>query len=132
MAAGVLDSEIFRLQTFEHVMRASRTWDSIISLMPKGGETIWGNMDWSPEEEYICDLVKKRQLKPSSMENNSNNSDGMRAFRIKEPMRYGRIIAFGKAASNLPSSQLPTHGPKVRTSFSPLCQRDFATKDCTF
>lgn len=112
MAPGVLDSEILRLQTLEHVMRVSRTWDSIISLMPKGGETIWGNMDWSPEEGLDCDLAKKRYLKPSLSDKSTNDSDGMVGFCIIDPVRYGRIISFGKATSQLPSSQLPALGLK--------------------
>ncbi|CAK9186800.1 unnamed protein product [Ilex paraguariensis] len=107
MAPGLLDSDILGLQTLEHVMRVSRTWDSIISLMPKGGETIWGNLDWSPEEGYKCNSAKKRHLQPSQRENNSNNSDRKIGFQVEEPTRYGRIVSFGKAASELPSSRLP-------------------------
>ena len=115
MAPGLLDSEFLGLQTLEHVMRVSRTWDSIISLVPKGGETIWGNLDWSPEEGHICDSGKKKYLQPSSRENNSNNGgSGKTIFQVKkEPTKYGRLISFGKAASELPSSQLPTLGSKV-------------------
>ncbi|KAK9280019.1 hypothetical protein L1049_013704 [Liquidambar formosana] len=118
MAPGVLDSEMLGLQTLEHVMRVSRTWDSIISLMPKGGETIWGNMDWSPEEGYDCDLARKRYMKPSLNDKKSNNSDGKRGFHIEDYVKYGRIISFGKAASQLPSSQLPTLGLKEFSSTS--------------
>ncbi|KAF3455127.1 hypothetical protein FNV43_RR05575 [Rhamnella rubrinervis] len=120
MAPGVFDSEILRLQTFEHMMRVSRTWDSIVSLLPKGGDTIWGNLDWSPEEGHNCNLGKKRNAKPSSSENNLNLSDGTKAFIEQEPVKYGRIISFGKAASELPSSQLPTLDSKelLRMGFS--------------
>jgi phospholipid:diacylglycerol acyltransferase len=111
MAPGVLDSEILRLRTVEHFMRVSRTWDSTISLLPKGGETIWGNLDWSPEEGNGCDFEKKGE--PSMSDNNLNHSNGRRGFKVKDPVKYGRIISFGKAASQLPSSQLPTHDSKV-------------------
>lgn len=116
MAPGLLDSEFLGLQTLEHVMRVSRSWDSVISLLPKGGETIWGNLDWSPEEEQICDSDKKKYLQPSSRENNSNNNGGSgeTIFEVKkEPTKYGRLISFGKEASELPSSQLPTLTSKV-------------------
>ncbi|XWS28639.1 hypothetical protein CRYUN_Cryun25bG0088300 [Craigia yunnanensis] len=93
MALGILDSEILGLQTLEHVMRVSRTWDSIVSLVPKGGETIWGNMDWSPEEGHFCDFSKKRHSQPSLSDNNVNNSDVKRGFRVKDPVKYGRIIS---------------------------------------
>ena len=112
MASGLLDSELLGLQTLEHVMRVSRTWDSIISLMPKGGETIWGNLDWSPEEGYGCDMAKKRYMQPSS-EIKTNNTDGKRGLKLQEFAKYGRIISFDKATSQLPSSQLPNLGSKV-------------------
>ncbi|KAM7257015.1 hypothetical protein ACFE04_012756 [Oxalis oulophora] len=103
MAPGILDSEILGLQTLEHVMRVSRSWDSIMSLFPKGGETIWGDMDSSPEEGHDCHLVEKK-LQP--LQNDGNSTDLLRALKIKETVKYGRIISFGKAASLLPSSQL--------------------------
>ncbi|WRX32842.1 GDSL lipase/esterase - like 10 [Theobroma cacao] len=120
MAPGLLDSKILGLQTLEHVMRVSRTWDSIVSLVPKGGETIWGNMDWSPEERHACDFSRKRHSQPSPIDNNVNNSDVKRGFRVKDPVQYGRIISFGKTASQLHSSQLPTIDSKefLRTSAS--------------
>ncbi|GMI84103.1 hypothetical protein like AT3G44830 [Hibiscus trionum] len=108
MPPGVLDSGILGLQALEHIMRVSRTWDSLVSLVPKGGETIWGNMDWSPEEEHVCDFSKKRYSRLSRSDNNVNNSDVKIGFRMKDPINYGRIISFGKAASILHSSQLPT------------------------
>ncbi|PPR89413.1 hypothetical protein GOBAR_AA31272 [Gossypium barbadense] len=108
MAPGVLDSGTLGLRALEHVMRVSRTWDSVVSLMPKGGETIWGNMDWSPEDEHVCDFSKKRYFRLSPSDNNVNKSNAKQVFRVKDPVKYGRIISFGKAASVLHSSQLPT------------------------
>ncbi|XP_031110519.1 putative phospholipid:diacylglycerol acyltransferase 2 [Ipomoea triloba] len=104
MAPGLFDETFRRFQTMEHVMRVSRTWDSVVSLIPKGGETLWGNLDWSPEEEYNCSSVtKKYQL--TSILSNSNKTD-LRSSQIKAATKYGRIISFGKASSELPSSQL--------------------------
>ncbi|KAF8396479.1 hypothetical protein HHK36_018102 [Tetracentron sinense] len=110
MAPGVLDSEILRLQTLEHVMRVCRTWDSVMSLVPKGGEAIWGNMDWSPEEGCDCDSTKKKYLQSSlsGQSHDTNSSDGKLGFQVEEPVRYGRIISFGKETSQIPSSKLPT------------------------
>ncbi|KAJ0084711.1 hypothetical protein Patl1_30520 [Pistacia atlantica] len=107
MAPGVLDSEILGLQTLEHVMRVSRTWDSVISLMPKGGETIWGNLDSSPDEGHACQSVKKGQYAPTSNGMNANHTDIKTGFQVKETVKCGRIISFGKAESELPSSQIP-------------------------
>ncbi|KAG4191631.1 hypothetical protein ERO13_A07G106700v2 [Gossypium hirsutum] len=120
MAPGVFDSEILGLQTFERVMRMARTWDSIVSLLPKGGEVIWGNMDRSPEEGHVCDFSKKSHSKTSLTTNNVNNSDVKRGFLVKDLANYGRIISFGKPASILHSSKLPTSDSKVfsRTSTS--------------
>lgn len=108
MAPGLLSSKTLGLQTLEHTMKVSRTWDSVISLLPKGGETIWGNLDWSPEEGHVCDSLKKSQLQASASNDKGNKSDSGRAFRVKELTKYGRIVSFGKDASELPSSQLST------------------------
>ncbi|XP_009625751.1 putative phospholipid:diacylglycerol acyltransferase 2 [Nicotiana tomentosiformis] len=106
MAPGLLDSETFGFQTLQHVMRVSRTWDSVVSLVPRGGETIWGDLNWSPEVENICHKSKARYLQSSSKENNGNDTDVRRSFQEKELPKYGRIVSFGKEALELPSSQL--------------------------
>lgn len=133
MAPGVLDSDILGLQTLEHIMRVSRTWDSTVSLLPKGGDTIWGNLDWSPEEGHSSDSEKKGIAKLSSSDINFNHSDGTRGLRIKEPAKYGRIISFGKAASQLPSSRLPPPDLKVPFVFTlnvSTLSTNPATKNC--
>ncbi|KAI3450656.1 hypothetical protein Pfo_007321 [Paulownia fortunei] len=104
VAPGLLDSEIFGLQALEHVMRVSRTWDSVISLLPKGGETIWGNLDWSPEGDHVCDSAMKNYQQQFDMK--GNNTDGRRGFQVQESTKYGRIITFGKMASELHSSEI--------------------------
>ncbi|TKY67126.1 putative phospholipid:diacylglycerol acyltransferase 2 [Spatholobus suberectus] len=55
VASGILNFDYLGRQTLDHVMRVCRTWDSIISLMPKGGETIWADLDWFPEQWNNCD-----------------------------------------------------------------------------
>ena len=42
VAPGVVDNEIFGQHTLQHLMCMTHTWDSTMSLLPKGGETIWG------------------------------------------------------------------------------------------
>uniref|UniRef100_A0A6M2EDR2 Phospholipid:diacylglycerol acyltransferase n=1 Tax=Populus davidiana TaxID=266767 RepID=A0A6M2EDR2_9ROSI len=108
MDPGVLDSEILGLQTLEHVMRVTRTWDSMASLLPKGGETIWGNLDWSTEEGHACDFSKKRYSQASAGDKDTNGRDVKMGFRVKESDKYGRIISFGKETLQLSSSQLPS------------------------
>ncbi|XP_009771139.1 putative phospholipid:diacylglycerol acyltransferase 2 [Nicotiana sylvestris] len=112
MAPGLLDSETFGFQTFQHVMRVFRTWDSVLSLLPKGGETIWGDLNWSPEEENVCHSAKTQYLQSSSKENNGNDTSPRRFAEVKQRAKYGRLVAFGKAASELPSSQLSFIDPK--------------------
>ncbi|KAL1827732.1 putative phospholipid:diacylglycerol acyltransferase 2 isoform X2 [Daucus carota subsp. sativus] len=141
MASGLLESELFGLQTVEHVMRVSRTWDSIISLLPKGGEAVWGNLDWSPEEGYECGLEKKRHFQADSRENNSKSSEENSSLQVNHPKKYGRVISFGQEASQVHSSKLPTfskdfmhtsistnlnasHG-KFRTEFDEMSHESF-------
>ncbi|KAL5731688.1 phospholipid:diacylglycerol acyltransferase [Ranunculus cassubicifolius] len=59
IAPGFLDNDVFRFQTLQHAMRMTRTWDATMTMIPKGGDTIWGGLDWSPEEDYIvlCCIV---------------------------------------------------------------------------
>ncbi|EXB29675.1 Phospholipid:diacylglycerol acyltransferase 1 [Morus notabilis] len=92
IAPGFLDNDRFRLQTLQHVMRMTRTWDSTLSMIPKGGDTIWGGMDWSPEEGYSPSREKQR------------NNDTQ--FSQSEIVNYGRIISFGKDVAEAPSSEI--------------------------
>ncbi|KAF3639745.1 Phospholipid:diacylglycerol acyltransferase 1 [Capsicum annuum] len=112
MAPGLLDSETFGFQTLQHVMRVFRTWDSVVSLLPKGGETIWGDLNRSPEEENVCYSAKNKYLRSFSKENDGNNTDPRRSIQVKELVKYGRLISFGKTASEIPSSQLSFVDPK--------------------
>ncbi|CAJ1979198.1 unnamed protein product [Sphenostylis stenocarpa] len=48
--SSILNFGYLGRQALEHVMRVFRTWDSTISLMPKGCETIWGDLNSCPEE----------------------------------------------------------------------------------
>lgn len=111
MAPGLVDSEILGFRTMEHMMRVSRTWDSVISLLPKGGDAIWGNLDSSPEDEHECDLETKSYFQTNSIENNSRNKDTGPQIQIKHRTKYGRIISFGKTASEQHSSKLHTIAP---------------------
>ncbi|KAF5744804.1 hypothetical protein HS088_TW07G00384 [Tripterygium wilfordii] len=126
MAPALLDSELLGLQTFVHFLRVSRTWDSIMSLMPKGGETIWGDKDWAPDEGNTCPLTKIRHQQPSTSGNDTNNIK-KNGFGLKVQDNYGRIISFGKEASQLPSTQLPAFNSKellhkgTSKSLNPRC-----------
>lgn len=68
-------------------MRMTRTWDATMSLIPKGGDTIWGGLDWAPEEGSMCPPGKEE----------SDRSNGI---------NYGRMISFGKEVAEAPVSDI--------------------------
>lgn len=100
-APGFLDKDVFGLQTLQHLMRMTRTWDSTMSMIPKGGDTIWGGLDWSPEVSNSCSVKKHK------------NNDTHSAFKTDKEnlgfvkkINYGRLISFGKDVAELHSSKL--------------------------
>lgn len=101
MAPSFLESEMFNFQTLQHVMRMTRTWDSTMSMIPKGGDTIWGGLDWSPEEGYECN-----EKKPKNNSTQMAKSDGGRKSVNATRVKYGRIISFGKHVADLHSSEI--------------------------
>lgn len=94
IAPGFLHNDIFHLQTLQHVMKMTRTWDSTMSMIPRGGDTIWGGLDWSPEEGYS--LRKKKQ---------KDNEEGSQDSKRKKVF-YGRIISFGKDVAETSPSKI--------------------------
>lgn len=96
IAPGFLDNDMFRIQTLQHVMKMTRTWDSTMSMIPKGGDTIWGGLDWSPEES--CGLHTRKQ--------SSNNTQLTEQKTNKTNVNYGRMISFGKAVAEADSSKI--------------------------
>ncbi|VFQ96463.1 unnamed protein product [Cuscuta campestris] len=101
MAPSFLDNDMFGFQTLQHVMRMTRTWDSTMSIIPKGGDTIWGDLDWSPEEGYECNLKKLKN-------NNTRQATVFVSGSLQKPSRihYGRIISFGKDVAEAHSSKI--------------------------
>lgn len=99
---GFLDNDLFRLQTLQHVMRMTRTWDSTMSMIPKGGDTIWGGIDWSPEEGYVS---SKRKQKHNDTQISEDNGTGSLLSESKT-VNYGRIISFGKDVAEAHSSEI--------------------------
>lgn len=98
IAPGVLDMDVFGFQTFQHVMRMTRTWDSTMSMIPKGGETIWGSLDWSPEEGHEC--------RPKKTKNNDTKTVVQNVNGIGKHVHYGRLISFGKAVAEASSTDI--------------------------
>ncbi|KAL2493298.1 Phospholipid:diacylglycerol acyltransferase 1 [Abeliophyllum distichum] len=97
IAPGVLDKDLFHIQTLQHIMKMTRTWDSTMSMIPKGGDTIWGGLDWAPEESYVPS--KRRQR------NNGTNEDENTESKVKR-INYGRMISFGKDVAEAHSSEI--------------------------
>ena len=71
-------------------------------MIPKGGETIWGELDWSPEGgsfSYNAKKLKKNGTHNTGQNTNSNVCD-------MKGVNYGRIISFGKDVAEAPSSKI--------------------------
>jgi hypothetical protein len=102
IAPEVLDSDFLGLQTLRHLMRMTRTWDSTMSMIPKGGETIWGGFDWSPEDGFEC-KSKKKKVNDSEV---SKDVNGEPVEVHQEPVNYGRMVSFGKDVAEAPVSDI--------------------------
>ncbi|KAL6972675.1 Phospholipid:diacylglycerol acyltransferase 1 [Sarracenia purpurea var. burkii] len=102
IAPGVLDKDLLGLQTLQHVMKMTRTWDSTLSMIPKGGDTIWGGLDWSPEEGYFPG--KRNQRNNGAPISDQNETETM--VCQAKTVNYGRIISFGKDVAEENSSAI--------------------------
>lgn len=71
-----------------------------MSMILKGGNTIWGGLDWSPEEGHACRSKKKN----SNIEKagHSASQDLVNSRGVK----YGRLVSFGKDVADLNSSEI--------------------------
>lgn len=114
VAPGVLDSDLFQIQTLQNLMRMSRTWDSTMSMIPKGGDTIWGGLDWSPEEGYAPS--KRKQGKNDTFTQNESGGGVCEATQAS----YGRMVSFGRDVAEAPSSEIERIEFRVRTLFMKL------------
>lgn len=102
IAPEMLDSDFLGLQTLRHLMRMTRTWDSTMSMLPKGGDTIWGGLDWSPEDGFEC-KSKKRKTNDSEV---SKDVHGEPVEVHPEPVNFGRMVSFGKDVAEAPVSNI--------------------------
>ncbi|XP_027330312.1 phospholipid:diacylglycerol acyltransferase 1-like isoform X2 [Abrus precatorius] len=99
-APGFWDKDVFGLHTLQHLMRMTRTWDSTMSMIPKGGDTIWGGLDWSPDVSFNCAAKK---LKNNHTYNAFQN--GKENLEFMKNVNYGRLISFGKDIAEIHSSK---------------------------
>ncbi|KAI4355493.1 hypothetical protein L6164_004259 [Bauhinia variegata] len=102
IAPGFLENDLFRVQTLQNVMKMTRSWDSTMSMIPKGGDIIWGALDWSPEEGY---LPSKRKQRTSDTQVTSHE-ENKTLISKSNIINYGRIISFGKEVAVAPSSEI--------------------------
>lgn len=78
-------------------MKMTRTWDSTMSMIPRGGDTIWGGLDWSPEEGHL--FSKRKQS------TNNTQLTGQQTNKTNV-VNYGRIISFGRDVAEAHSSEI--------------------------
>lgn len=104
LAPDVLDFDLLGLQTLRHVMRMTRTWDATMSMIPKGGDTIWGGLDWAPEDGYECSNGQKKQQKNGYNGSPNRNGNKTKTGVERPRVNYGRMVSFGKDVAEAPSS----------------------------
>lgn len=103
IAPGVLDKDLFHMQTLQHLMKMSRTWDSTMSMIPKGGDTIWGDLDFSPEDGFTPSRKRRNATDEGKILDEDRSTEPKSKRR---PVHYGRMISFGKALAEADSSEI--------------------------
>ncbi|TXG66063.1 hypothetical protein EZV62_007338 [Acer yangbiense] len=87
-------------------MQMTRTWDSTMSMIPKGGDTIWGDLDWSPEGGYMCSAKK--------LKNNDTAGQNLNQSLAKSKgVNYERMISFGKDVAEAHEVEMGIGGMKA-------------------
>lgn len=98
-------------------MKVTRTWDSCLSMLPKGGKTIWGDAAWSPEEGYDCSTKKVEDNGDGSVM--EETEDGLQLGTHGRPSaHYGRMVAFGKEAASLSQDVISSRKKEVKVPLS--------------
>lgn len=116
IAPGVLDNDIFGLQTLQYIMKVTRTWDSCLSMLPKGGKTIWGDASWSPEEGYDCSTKKSDDAADGLVKGQTESGVQVGAHG-KPSAHYGRMVAFGKEAAAMSHEVIVNRKKEIKVSF---------------
>ncbi|XP_027126084.1 phospholipid:diacylglycerol acyltransferase 1-like [Coffea arabica] len=104
IAPGALDKDLFHIQTLQYIMKMTRTWDSTMSMIPKGGDTIWGGLDWSPEEGYRPS--KRKKHRSNAADCSADNENVSTESKARNIVNYGRIMSFGKDVAEAHSSEI--------------------------
>lgn len=71
-----------------------------MSMIPKGGDTIWGGLDWSPEGYQNCSAKKQKSNDTLAGGQSGRGNNGS-----PKGVNYGRIISFGKDLAAAHSSE---------------------------
>ncbi|CAI6012214.1 unnamed protein product [Closterium sp. NIES-65] len=124
-----LDPGVFgSLQALQHVMRVSRTWDATMSMLPKGGEAVWGNATWAPEDSFNCSKARAKQLhlqqQQQAGESGGNSSKAGGDGRAKGSGKglgvegFLRTLMAEGASSSAPSSSSPSSASSAAATAS--------------
>ncbi|RHZ45381.1 hypothetical protein Glove_680g72 [Diversispora epigaea] len=83
---------------FKKILKSAelfRTWDGLFSMLPKGGDTIWGNVTNAPDDrdgliESYGPILNLRSIKGNNSNNNSSNdidlSENNETFTVRVPL----------------------------------------------
>lgn len=86
-----------------------------MSMIPKGGDTIWGGLDWSPEGgSFDCSVKKLKNNDTYKTGQNANSLDHVKS------VNYGRMISFGKDVAKAHSSTIERVDFRVMSKFKLL------------
>ncbi|KAF5943638.1 hypothetical protein HYC85_017715 [Camellia sinensis] len=80
-----IDIQCFKLYILSTIVKVG------LSGAPFGGDTIWGGLDWSPEEGYKCFAKKAKNNETETMGQN-----GKGCLDNRKHVYYGKMISFGK------------------------------------
>jgi phospholipid:diacylglycerol acyltransferase len=97
-------------------MKVTRTWDSCLSMLPKGGTTIWGDASWSPEEGYDCSVKKSDESSGGAVKGQTESGLDVGAHG-KPFAHYGRMVAFGKEAAAVSYDVILNRKKEVKVPF---------------
>ncbi|KAL7244249.1 hypothetical protein ACSBR1_016477 [Camellia fascicularis] len=91
--------------------RTSRTKMHRFSVATIGGDTIWGGLDWSPEEGYKCFAKKAKNNETETMGQN-----GKGCLDNRKHVHYGKMISFGKDVAEAQPTEIERMDFKVMSN----------------
>ncbi|XP_068467310.1 putative phospholipid:diacylglycerol acyltransferase 2 [Phaseolus vulgaris] len=120
VAFGITNFDYLGRHTLELIMKVFRTWDSTVSLMPKGGKTIWGDLNWCPEEwnNYDQEISRGGNSATFNLSRKAvwTDNDDISRKSIPEVTKNRAYIA--RTAFDLPNFVAPTMMKRGEAHFS--------------